>query len=242
VETLKFKLVQFAQNPVAAVVALLVAILTPIQETIVDVGMWLFESTQSLVSLVFPSIKNQKTEQYSVVEPSNENQLCSNADDNMLHDEERNKQSKFEGTVKWFSNEKGYGFINYGEKDVYFNVRNVQGAIVPRTGDPVCFNIAKTAKGEKAVDVVKTEPKRGSVFQINKHVDHRTMCPHCGRKITPRLITYRGEPSKSLCPFCGGTVSDFSNNDFGKSLVISAAITLILILMLATCVSTGSKH
>jgi hypothetical protein len=52
-ETLKFKLSQFAQNPAAAIAALLVAIITPIQETIVDVGVWLLESAQSLISLFF---------------------------------------------------------------------------------------------------------------------------------------------------------------------------------------------
>lgn len=26
----------------------------------------------------------------------------------------------------------------------------------------------------------------------------------------PRLVTYKGESEKSLCPFCGGTVKDFT--------------------------------
>ncbi|MGL6400072.1 CFI-box-CTERM domain-containing protein [Aeromonas veronii] len=35
-------------------------------------------------------------------------------------------------------------------------------------------------------------------------------CPSCDKKIVPRLITYRGSPEKSVCPYCAATVKTFS--------------------------------
>ncbi|MEQ1531710.1 MAG: hypothetical protein ABL925_20550 [Methylococcales bacterium] len=34
-------------------------------------------------------------------------------------------------------------------------------------------------------------------------------CQQCSRNIIPRVVTYRGQPYQSICPFCGETVSRF---------------------------------
>ncbi|MBD9356229.1 hypothetical protein [Methylomonas albis] len=45
-----------------------------------------------------------------------------------------------------------------------------------------------------------------SVF--NGH--HATVdCPDCHRIMVPRVITYYGQPTKSICPFCGATFARF---------------------------------
>lgn len=44
----------------------------------------------------------------------------------------------------------------------------------------------------------------------NKFVDDRINCPECGKKIVPRMITYNGSPSKSVCPYCATTIKEFS--------------------------------
>ena len=39
---------------------------------------------------------------------------------------------------------------------------------------------------------------------------HATVdCPECHRIMVPRVITYYGQPTKSICPFCGETFARF---------------------------------
>lgn len=63
-----------------------------------------------------------------------------------------------QGTVKWFSLEKGYGFITPtdGSKDVFVHRNNVRG-LTPnqglREGDQVEFEVEETPKGLSATNV-----------------------------------------------------------------------------------------
>ncbi len=113
------------------------------------------------------------------------------------------------GTVKWFSAEKGYGFITSEDgEDHYFNVRSIKGASLPSNGDSVQFESKSGNKGLRAFNVSlisKASP------QNTRPADDRVNCPGCGKKIVPRIITYRGEPEKSVCPYCAATVVKFSN-------------------------------
>ena len=62
------------------------------------------------------------------------------------------------GKVKWFSNQKGYGFITPEEgNDVFVHHSAIQGDGYKtlEEGQEVEFEIQKDAKGEKAVNVVK---------------------------------------------------------------------------------------
>jgi len=117
-----------------------------------------------------------------------------------------------QGKIKWFSEEKGYGYIvGDDEKDYYFNVREVQGSDLPHNGDLVSFEVSHGKKGPRANRVVITM-KCQSNIQSNRsgRPDDRTTCPHCGKKIVPRLIIRDGRLVKSLCPFCGGVYQKFS--------------------------------
>ena len=112
-----------------------------------------------------------------------------------------------QGKVKWFSTEKGYGFItSENVEDHYFNVREIVGAELPNNGDIVEFESKRGDKGYKAVQV-KIISKAQKKEQKQ---DDRINCPSCGKKIVPRMITYRGEPEKSVCPYCAATVKEFS--------------------------------
>jgi cold shock protein len=66
--------------------------------------------------------------------------------------------TKEQGTVKWFNNEKGYGFIsrNSGD-DVFVHHSAIQGGGFKslNEGDNVEFEVAKGPKGLQAQNVAK---------------------------------------------------------------------------------------
>ncbi len=127
------------------------------------------------------------------------------------------------GTVKWFSQDKGYGFItSENGDDHYFNVQSISGADLPSNGDKVIFESQTGTKGPRAYNVTIAS-------KANRHQsDDRIACPSCGKKIVPRLITYRGEPQKSVCPYCGGTVNDFTEIDVPR-LIVFVVIAIVVL-------------
>ena len=63
-----------------------------------------------------------------------------------------------QGTVKWFSNQKGYGFITpESGKDVFVHHSDIQddGYKTLDEGQKVSFEIAEGPKGEQAKNVVR---------------------------------------------------------------------------------------
>jgi CspA family cold shock protein len=63
------------------------------------------------------------------------------------------------GTVKWFNDEKGYGFIQQdnGDKDIFVHFRQVNqetpGRVSLNEGQKVTFNIGEGQKGPQAENV-----------------------------------------------------------------------------------------
>lgn len=65
------------------------------------------------------------------------------------------------GTVKWFSQEKGYGFIRQTDgPDVFVHHSAIQakGFRTLVEGEPVEFELIEEGKGPKAANVVRLEP------------------------------------------------------------------------------------
>jgi CspA family cold shock protein len=63
-----------------------------------------------------------------------------------------------EGTVKWFNDSKGYGFISQdGDKDVFVHHQSIQaeGFRSLHEGDRVQFEVVQGPKGPQAANVRK---------------------------------------------------------------------------------------
>ena len=64
------------------------------------------------------------------------------------------------GKVKWFNNEKGYGFIEYNDLEdifVHYSAIVKNGYKTLNEGSYVNFNLVETAKGLLAVDVIEEQ-------------------------------------------------------------------------------------
>jgi cold shock CspA family protein len=109
------------------------------------------------------------------------------------------------GKVKWFSREKGYGFITDEQaRDHYYSVRDVRGAELPASGDQVQFQSQDTSRGLRASAIqliARSESDSGC--------DDRVKCGHCGKKMVPRILSYQGQVERSIFPFCGESHRDF---------------------------------
>jgi cold shock CspA family protein len=121
------------------------------------------------------------------------------------------------GKVKWFSSEKGYGFITDTDGvDRYFHVTDVRGADLPHQGDAVVFEPAEGKKGPRAAGVALGAAASGAPIRER---DDRVTCAGCNKRMIPRIITgpplvhgrggWTPVPKRSVCPFCGATFKKF---------------------------------
>ncbi len=64
------------------------------------------------------------------------------------------------GKVKWFNNEKGYGFIEYQDLEdifVHYSAIAKEGYKTLEEGSLVGFKLIETSKGLQAIDVTEVE-------------------------------------------------------------------------------------
>jgi CspA family cold shock protein len=77
------------------------------------------------------------------------------------------------GKVKWFSNQKGYGFITTDEgKDIFvhFSAIQAEGYKSLEEGDIVEFEVTSGPKGDQATNVTVQEAPRGTNPSKGKEV------------------------------------------------------------------------
>ena len=68
------------------------------------------------------------------------------------------------GKVKWFNNEKGFGFIEYNEKeDIFVHYSSIlsEGYKTLVEGQYVEFDLLETSKGYQALDVMVLKETTG---------------------------------------------------------------------------------
>jgi len=86
------------------------------------------------------------------------------------------------GVVKWFSREKGYGFIvpegNTGQKDVFVHHSGIlmTGYRFLETGQRVSFKAKESDDGPMAYDVIVQQEQAGE----------RRVCPTCHQEIVAK--------------------------------------------------------
>jgi len=79
-------------------------------------------------------------------------------------DEEAEEGERLTGTVKWFSNPKGYGFISRDNgEDVFVHYSSIRGGGFKslNEGERVEFTIEQSDKGPRAADVKSLEEDTG---------------------------------------------------------------------------------
>jgi cold shock CspA family protein len=120
--------------------------------------------------------------------------------------------SLMSGRVKWFSSQKGYGFlIDENGTERFFGVRDVVGADLPSNGDTVSFEPSTNKRGPTAcsVKIVQRHVTSQQSPRSSTGNSDKVECPYCHKMVYPRMVTYRRRADRTLCPFCGGTIKNF---------------------------------
>jgi cold shock protein len=79
--------------------------------------------------------------------------------------------AQYKGTVKWFNNAKGYGFLGReGGADVFVHYSSIQreGYKSLKEGDEVEFDIIQGTKGPQADQVSRLKEVTQEVHQLNQ--------------------------------------------------------------------------
>jgi cold shock CspA family protein len=128
--------------------------------------------------------------------------------DRKAEDSPKQKRQFINGTVTCFKREEGYGFVKAGNAEYYFTIHAVSGEDIPAVGDRVEGRVSvrpHKPNQKQSLDRVTIKKKAEKAVR-----NDRMICPHCGKEMVPRLVFYQGEAEKSVCPFCGRTIKDWS--------------------------------
>jgi cold shock CspA family protein len=132
--------------------------------------------------------------------------------------------------VKWFSQEKGYGYItNKHNNDLYFGVKDIIGPDLTENGDLVSYEEIDGRAGVKSATNVVIIEKKNPEFKKLK-------CDSCKIKVAPRIWHYGGSDytnmkTQHLCPNCGYSLFQTGGgfNSYTKFFLITISISMFVI-------------
>jgi len=149
--------------------------------------------------------------------------------------ENSTSQNKKTGIVKWFSQEKGYGYItDRNNIDLYCGVKDVIGADLPEYGDKVEFEeYVGRESAPAATNIIILERKNPSFKKIN--------CNSCQLDVKPKVwhfggTDYTNMKTAYLCPHCGSTLYETGGgfNKLAKFILIITSLAIAAITFLIT--------
>jgi len=133
------------------------------------------------------------------------------------------------GSVKWYDEVKGFGFITSSTGDDHFvhksEIKNSCDAL--KKGKTVFFDSSNRKRGLTAL-------------QVHDEVsnDSRVNCPHCSKKVQPLPRYHNGVLRGSICPYCLKFVKeiDFSKErELFNKIIYGSISGLIIIVILLFC-------
>ena len=144
------------------------------------------------------------------------------------------------GMIKFYNKDKGFGFVvGENNQDYYFNQKVIPFGHIPNSGDMIEFEVSDkpTSNKHKEPTIAKMTLTGEQAKGTHDTNDSRIECPHCHKKIMPRLVTYYGQANRSLCPLCGGVVAEF-----GREFKISKwTIAFIVFALVISTLLTGTS-
>lgn len=144
--------------------------------------------------------------------------------------DEINDTVKRTGIVKWFSQEKGYGYItDKNNIDLYFGVKDVIGADLPEYGDRVEYVEYMGRENVLAAQEIIIIEKKNPIFK-------KVRCESCQVDVRPKPWHFGGTDYTNLktaylCPSCGGRLYETGGgfNRIARTLLILITIAIFSI-------------
>lgn len=191
----------------------------------IDGNKYYFEEDNFASETDINNIKENSNVSFELVNIGNNYIQVKNIEIKPFNLQNKNTNYIYNGKIKFYNKDKGFGFIVSNEliNDIYFYITEWKSNSTPCNEDKVSFQIEKQKdKREKAINISLIKEHSNNNYDWNKGLKNsisinsgsvssgdKLVCNGCGRKIYPRLVTYGGNPSHSLCPFCGTVVADF---------------------------------
>ena len=149
------------------------------------------------------------------------------------------------GMIKFYNKDKGFGFVvSEDNQEYYFKDRAIAFGDMPEKGRQCEFtpnpNTKPNSNKKPEIETLKvlTQVAATTAPKKQHYRDDRVTCPHCNRKMVPRIYYLNHAPYKSNCPFCGGQIEKFQS-DSANFLGFFYILALIILVPFALIFGAG---